>query len=68
LIAVVIGLPIAAWLGERYLHDFVDRVSLAEGVVLPLLVGTVVSVVITAIAATRHVRGALAIQPVEALR
>ena len=68
LIAVVIGLPIAAWLGERYLHDFVDRVGLGEGIALPLIVGTVVSVAITAIAATRHVRQALALQPIEALR
>jgi hypothetical protein len=67
LIAVATGLPIAAWLGERYLHDFVDRVGLAEGICLPLLVGTVVSVVITAMAATRHVRAALALQPIEAL-
>jgi putative ABC transport system permease protein len=66
-IAVAVGLPIAIWLGERYLRGFVDRVDLAEGVGLPLLVGTVVSVLITAMAATRHVRGALALQPIEAL-
>ncbi|HWX28355.1 MAG TPA: FtsX-like permease family protein [Steroidobacteraceae bacterium] len=67
LIAVAIGLPIAVWLGERYLHGFVDRVDFVEGVGLPLLVAMVVSVLITAMAATRHVRGALALQPIEAL-
>jgi len=68
LIAVAIGLPIAAWLGERYLQGFVDRVDFVEGVGLPLLVAAAVSVLITAMAATRHVRGALALQPIEALR
>ncbi len=68
LIAVVTGLPVAAWLGERYLRDFVDRVGPGEGIALPLVVGTAVSVAITAIAATRHVRRALALQPIEALR
>lgn len=67
LIAVAIGLPIAVWLGERYLNTFVDRVDLIEGVGLPLLVAMVVSVLIIAMAAARHVRGALAIQPIEAL-
>jgi hypothetical protein len=67
LIAVAIGLPIAVWLGERYLQSFVDRVDLAGGIGLPLLVAVVVSVLITAMAATRHVRGALALQPIEAL-
>ena len=67
LIAVTIGLPIAVWLGERYLQGFVDRVDFVAGVGLPLLVAMAVSVLITAIAATRHVRGALALQPIEAL-
>jgi hypothetical protein len=67
LIAVTIGLPIAVWLGARYLQGFVDRVDLVEGVGLPLLVAMVISVLITAMAATRHVRGALALQPIEAL-
>jgi putative ABC transport system permease protein len=67
LIAIVIGLPSAVWLGERYLQGFVDRVDLVEGIGLPMLVATVVSVLITAMAATRHVRAALSLQPIEAL-
>jgi putative ABC transport system permease protein len=67
LIAMATGLPIAIWLGERYLQGFVDRVDLVDGVGLPLRVAVVVSVLITAMAATRHVRGALALQPIEAL-
>jgi hypothetical protein len=67
LIAVTTGLPLAVWLGERYLQGFVDRVDFVDGVGLPVLVAVVVSILITAMAATRHVRGALAIQPIEAL-
>jgi hypothetical protein len=67
MIAVAIGVPIAAWLGGRYLKGFVDRVNMVEGVALPLLAAVALLVVITALAATRHVRGALALQPVEAL-
>jgi putative ABC transport system permease protein len=67
LIAVATGLPIAIWLGERYLQGFVDRVDFVDGVGLPFLVAVVVSVLITAVAVTRHVRGALALQPIEAL-
>jgi putative ABC transport system permease protein len=67
LIAVAIGLPIAVCIGERYLRSFVDRVNFVEGVALPLVAAMVVSVLIIAMAATRHVRGALALQPVEAL-
>jgi putative ABC transport system permease protein len=67
LIAVATGLPIAVWLGERYLQGFVDRVDFVGGVGAPLLAATVASVVITAVAATRHVHGALGIQPIEAL-
>lgn len=67
LIAVIVGLPIAAWLGQRYLAGFVDRVGSFLGLVLPLLAAVVLTVIITALAAMRHVRMALALQPIEAL-
>ena len=60
-------MPIAIWLGERYLQGFVDRVDFVDGDGPPLLVAVVLSVLITAMAATRHVRGALALQPMETL-
>jgi predicted lysophospholipase L1 biosynthesis ABC-type transport system permease subunit len=67
LIAVIVGLPIAAWLGQRYLAGFVDRVGSFLGLVLPLLAAVVLTAIITALAAMRHVRMALALQPIEAL-
>jgi putative ABC transport system permease protein len=67
LIAVAVDLPIAAWLGQRYLAGFVDRVGSFLGLVLPLLVALLLTMTITALAAMRHVRTALALQPIEAL-
>jgi hypothetical protein len=67
LIAVAVGVPIAAWLGQRYLDGFVDRVGPIQGLVLPLLVAVFLTLLITALATMRHVRAALALQPMEAL-
>jgi len=67
LIAVAVGVPIAAWLGQRYLRGFVDRIGSLEGLVLPLLVAVFLTLLITVLAAMRHVRVALALQPIEAL-
>jgi hypothetical protein len=68
LLAAAAGLPLAAWLGDRYLAGFVDRVGDGVGLALPLAVASAATVLITAFAALRHVRQALALQPVEALR
>ena len=68
LIAALLGLPLAAWLGEFYLADFVDRVDSGVGLVAPLLAASMATVVVTALSALRHVRLALALQPIEALR
>jgi ABC-type lipoprotein release transport system permease subunit len=68
LVAAVIGLPLAAWLGERYLAGFVDRVDAATGLVLPLAIAGAATVFVTTLATLRHVRQALAIQPIEALK
>jgi putative ABC transport system permease protein len=67
LIAVAVGVPIAAWLGQHYLDGFVDRVGPLKGLVLPLLVAVFLTILITALAAMRHVRAALALRPIEAL-
>jgi len=64
----VIGLPLAAWLGERYLAGFVDRVGIERGVLLPMALAAVATLVSIAIATLRHVRHALALQPIEALK
>jgi putative ABC transport system permease protein len=68
LVAAILGLPVAAWLGERYLVGFVDRVDIVTGLVSPMVVAGAVTVLITTLAAMRHVHLALALQPIEALR
>lgn len=67
-IAAAVGLPTGAWLGQRYLAGFVDRVDLGSGIVVPMLVACAAILLVTAIAALRHVRLALTLQPAEALR
>ena len=59
---------LAAWLGEMYLGSFVDRVDPASGLAGPLTAAAAVTLAVTALAALRHVRQALALQPIEALR
>jgi putative ABC transport system permease protein len=68
LVALAVALPSGAWLGQRYLAGFVDRVGLVSGIVVPMLVACAAILLVTAIAALRHVRQALKLQPVEALR
>lgn len=68
LVASVVGLPLAFWLGQRYLDDFVDRASFAIGLVLPLIVASAATLLITIIAGAHHAKAALDLQPIEALR
>ncbi len=68
LVAAAFGLPLASWLGAFYLGGFVDRVETAPGLVMPLVLAGVTTLLVTALAAWRHVRQALALQPIEALR
>jgi len=68
LAAAAIGLPLAAVLGQRYLAGFVDRVDAANGLAWPLGLASLATLCVTALAALRHVRQALAIEPIEALR
>lgn len=68
LVAAAVALPLAAWLGQRYLAGFVDRVGFATGLILPMLAASAASLLMTALASLRHVRQALALQPIEALR
>lgn len=67
LVAAAVALPLAAWLGQRYLVGFVDHVGAATGLVFPMLAASAATLFITALAALRHVRHALALQPIEAL-
>jgi hypothetical protein len=68
LLAATVALPLAARLGERYLAGFVDRVAAATGIVVPILAASTAIACITAVAALRHLRRALALQPIEALK
>lgn len=68
LFAALAGVPLAAVLGHRYLAGFVDRASAWTGLLLPLLAAAAATAIITALATLRHVRLALALQPVEALK
>jgi hypothetical protein len=68
LVSAAVSLPLAAWLGKSYLAGFVDRVGSGTGIALPILAASAAILGITAVAALRHIRQALAIQPVEALK
>lgn len=67
IVSAVVALPLAAWLGQRYLAQFVDRIDAAAGIALPLLAAAAVMLIVNAVAVMRHLRQALALQPVEAL-
>jgi len=68
LVAAGVAIPFAALLGQRYLAGFVDRVAPSTGIALPILVASAAMTCITAVATLRHLRQALALQPMEALR
>jgi hypothetical protein len=67
-VALLAGLSIGSWLGQRYLAGFVDRVSLGSGIFVPILIACLSMLLMLTLAALRHVRQALALQPVEALK
>ncbi len=66
-VAAAAALPLAIWLGQSYLVGFVDHVGFAKGLLLPVIAASAATLLITAVASLRHVRRALALQPVEAL-
>ena len=65
--ATVIALPVAAMIGWRYLSGYHEHAALPLGLGVPLLSAIVSTTLVTAVASLRHVRQALALQPVEAL-
>jgi putative ABC transport system permease protein len=67
-IAAALGLPLAFQLGQKYLHGFIDRIDTGVGLVLPVIVASTATLLITTLAAARHIRHALRLQPIEALR
>ena len=67
LAATLVALPLAGWIGAGYLRGFRDHLAPPTGLAAPLIAATLVTLLVTALAALRHVRQALALQPVEAL-
>ena len=67
LVAAVLGLPLAALLGEDYLAGFVVRIAPIPGLVLPLMVALLALLAVTALAAVQHLQRALRLRPIEAL-
>jgi hypothetical protein len=65
--AAGVALPLAAWIGARYLDGFQDRVTWGPGLAAPLAAALAATLLVTALASLRHVRQALALQPIEAL-
>jgi hypothetical protein len=63
-----VGLALGSWLGQRYLAGFVDRVSIGDGILVPMLIALAAMLLVLSLAAWRHVRQALSLQPVEALK
>ena len=68
LVAACAGLPLAAWLGQLYRDGFVDRAGAGPGLAAPLAAAALLTLLATAIAAWRHLRLALALQPAQALQ
>lgn len=66
-IAALAAVPLAVVLGRQYLSGFVDRVDPAYGLGVALVAATVLTLAMVILAVARHVRQALALQPVEAL-
>ena len=67
-VALVCGLALGSWIGARYLAGFVDRVTIGSGILAPMLIALAAMLAVLALAAWRHVRQALDLQPVEALK
>jgi len=67
LAAAIAALPLAAWIGWIYLSGFQDRVAPGPGIAGMLAAASAATVMVTALACLRHVRHALALQPIEAL-
>lgn len=67
-VACALALPLAAWLNQRYLADFVERAPVGPGSLWVLLASVALLAVVTALAVARHLHAALALRPLQALR
>jgi len=67
-VACALALPVAAWLSQRYLADFVERAPVGPGSLWVLLASVALLAAVTALAVARHLHAALALRPLQALR
>jgi len=67
-VACALALPVAAWMSQRYLADFVERAPVGPASLWVLLAAAALLVIVTALAVARHMRAALALRPLQALR
>lgn len=67
-VACALALPVAAWLSQRYLADFVERAPVGPGSLWVLLASVALLALVTALAVARHLHAALALRPLQALR
>ncbi len=67
-VACAVALPVAAWMSQRYLADFVERAPVGPASLWVLLAAAALLVVVTALAVARHLHAALALRPLQALR
>jgi len=67
-VACAVALPVAAWLSQRYLADFVERAPVGPASLWVLLAAVALLSLVTALAVARHLRAALALRPLQALR
>jgi putative ABC transport system permease protein len=66
--ACAVALPLAAWLSERYLSGFTERAAMGPFSLWALLAAVALLALVTALAVARHLRAALALPPLQALR
>jgi putative ABC transport system permease protein len=66
--ACVVVLPVAAWVTQLYLSGFVERAPVGPGSLWVLLAAVALLALVTAVAVARHLRAALALRPLQALR
>lgn len=67
-VACALALPLAAWLSQRYLADFVERAPVGPFSLWVLLAAVALLALVTTLAVARHLRAALALRPLQALR
>ena len=67
-LACAIALPLAFWLGEQYLSQFVERAPMGPFGMGPLLLAALALSLVTALAVLRHLLAAFALRPAQALQ